>query len=988
MNAPVSTKACDRGSVSLRLREIVEEVAHLLPDQAPLHAFVHHNTLHQFEHLPFEQAVVEGGRVLGAEPFQTERAFAEHLASGRITGSDIDAVVAREEGASDADELSPLHELTHAEFCRGRLRHLFEIPRGTRLRWLVEETNLLRQVREDVSDTRRQEIKAMAGKTSFSSSRPAVGRLLESLWHTLLDAAATRPSSMSRAEPARRRDQLLAVTDVDIDETNHPLLIRLSAAYLDQGIAYWSMPGRERGLLAAFRHTYGQPFAWCERTLARLAETLAEQESAKFGAEDTIAWALGQLGHDESEWPAVIADTLMSLRGWAGMMHHLERRPDRAPVRDPQASLLDYLAVQLTLDAVAARHVLDERGVSCFQDLLRPSSAARQTTEDLDALVFEGFVVAQHLPVDLSGLLRADEARAWLRRVAQLHELERRRFLHLAYEHRHRVEVLDALAERRNTPARAFAGPRLQAVFCIDEREESLRRHLEERFPDTETFGYAGFFGVAMAYQGFDDVRSRPLCPVVVDPKHHIVELAVEPANAATYRARRRWQARVSHAMSVGSLTLTRGGLVTAAMGLLSTVPLVLRSLFPRLGARVAHAWDHSIAHRPETRLALVRAGDETGKPQLSGYSVAEMTDIVGNALRTMGMSSGFAPMVLIVGHGSSSLNNPHEAAHDCGATGGGRGGPNARAFAAMANHAGVRAQLAEHGLSIPEATWFLGAYHNTCDDSMTYYDESLVPASHREELAYCRAAFEVACLWDAHERCRRFETARLGISVDRALIDAQTHANDLAQPRPEYGHATNAVCLVGRRSSSRGVFFDRRAFLVSYDPTQDPSGDVLTSLLLSVGPVGAGINLEYYFSFIDPQRYGSGTKLPHNITGLVGVMDGHASDLRTGLPWQMVEIHEPVRLLTVIEAEPSRLESIVGSNPGLARLVVNGWIQVIAWSPSSGELFEFRRGAFHRYEPGSAAVVRVQDSPQHYQGSRQHLVPALVDSSELGATS
>src|SRR5205823_12201589 len=155
----------------------------------------------------------------------------------------------------------------------------------------------------------------------------------------------------------------------------------------------------------------------------------------------------------------------------------------------------------------------------------------------------------------------------------------------------------------------------------------------------------------------------------------------------------------------------------------------------------------------------------------------------------------------------------------------------------------------------------------------------------------------------NAHERCRRFQSAPLTISFEEARKHVEERAEDLAQVRPEWGHATNALCVVGRRSRTRGLFLDRRAFLTSYDPTQDDEDcTVLTRLLQAAVPVCAGISLEYYFSYTDNPGYGSGSKLPHNITALLGVMDGAASDLRTGLPWQMVEIHEPVRLLFVVE--------------------------------------------------------------------------------------
>ena len=122
--------------------------------------------------------------------------------------------------------------------------------------------------------------------------------------------------------------------------------------------------------------------------------------------------------------------------------------------------------------------------------------------------------------------------------------------------------------------------------------------------------------------------------------------------------------------------------------------------------------------------------------------------------------------------------------------------------------------------------------------------------------------------------------------------------------------------------NGAEDLFLDRRAFLTSYDPTQDDErSSILERMLQAVIPVCAGINLEYYFSYVDPTGYGCGTKLPHNITSLLGVMDGAASDLRPGLPWQMVEIHEPVRLLFIIETTPEAMTRIIEDNDAIARL-------------------------------------------------------------------
>jgi uncharacterized protein len=967
----------------------VDHVAHYLPSQGPIQVFVHHNTLHAFESLRFDEAVLHGKEHFGGEPYWSEARYHRELQCGRIRHEDL--VAEMQASLSNSPDTEIIPGIRHSKLRMAMLSAPIKEVSVSQLDWLVSET--LGQLPRFLFEQKEPSLSPEWHECRDNPSKAR--RLLRELYEACRDNTerlspkATSANDKAQLRYSRPNELVSHLYGWNLDGLVNELLIRFCAAYLDQGFAGLQLPGRGDGLWSSFIELYTAPFSLLPDWAKSLKRELTRIQDTPLDAIDILEESLKFLEVTDDQLDDCLTRSAMVLPGWSGVISQLEESSSGASVNVPRGTLLEFLSIRLLLDRMAIQYACKTHGIDIefetWRRELNRKQQLRATQErDVGFLVFQVVKRLGLLP-DKIRTMKESHWYALVNEILGFDSLQRRRVLHCAYERNYRVSVFNALRVHQQHVEKVSRStsttPVYQTVFCIDDREESIRRHLEEVEPQCETYGAAGFFAVAMNYRGVAEAHYRPQCPVNVKPSHYVREEPVFSAVADDEkRSRRRKRVgQFSLLAHAGSRSLL-GGAVTSILGSFATFPLVARILAPRITSKLRKRVG-SIVQPPSTELHLERQSSAPGMAFESlGYSHDEMANIVIRLLQDIGLLSGHSKLVAIIGHGSSSLNNPHESAYNCGACCGGRGGANARAFAWMANHPKVRRLISDRGLVIPEDVYFIGGYHNTCNDHIQYYDLDRVPASHRSLFRKLESDLHEARRRNAHERCRRFESAPFDITLTEALNHVEQRSEDLSQVRPEYNHATNALCLVGSRKWSRGLFLDRRSFLVSYEPTlDDERGTILERILQAVIPVCGGINLEYYFSTVDPEVYGCGSKLPHNITSLVGVMSGAASDLRPGLSAQMVEIHEPMRLLFIVQSDAKTLRRIIDANAAIHSLVENRWVQLAIFDPLSNEVLIYENNQFQVWDQEKVPIPTVTKSQEWYQGNRDSIPCASI---------
>jgi len=870
------------GDHSFNEAHVIQELKHFLPAQQALKDFIHHNSLHAFQHMKFYDAIFKASKIFG---FQVHLQLPEYRAmytTGRIREDVLQMVIADKKGMNAVAE------------------------------W---KQKLIDQVYDTLN-------------------YPRIGQL---------------------------RKYWKDVYHFDLDNYVHPLLFRILCAFLDQGIAIDSFPVVNKPFIDSVKEMEQNSFVSFFKTKAIRQKFL----SGNYSIPELLKTIVGK----EEYYEQYLFDQQFAHPGWSGFVSAVEDNPQTLLDRK-QITLKELLEFELLLELDALNHTLgnkwqplathvSELPIDLFADL--PKTELAEVIE----LWQDAFEWSYYDSV-LKGILLASLPSE----SSDVHNS-----LQNTETNKKTITITDSKTSLAGfgelSSGDGVGRLSLQAIFCIDEREDSIRRHLEAVDKKSETFGAPGFFGVEFYFQQEGGKFYDKLCPAPVTPKYLIKE-----SDAKSIRKDELIYTKLTHGIVTGFLLSISFGF----WALIKKIQLLFR---PKMSPAISDAYAHM---DKLSKLTIENKNPDDIENGLQiGYTLDEMVTRGENFLRGIGLVRNFAPIIYFVAHGSSSANNPHHGAHDCGACSGRPGATNARVQSFILNHKKVREILATKGIVIPDTTQFIGSMHDTAADVWGYYDEDLLTTANTQRHLINKQNFETALNLNAKERSRRFASINTKLELEQVRKAIHNRSVSLFEPRPELGHGTNTLAIIGRRQTTKRLFLDRRAFLNSYDYTTDPDGAILTAVMRPIGLVCGGINLEYYFSRVDNIKMGAGTKLPHNVMGLFGVANSSDGDLRPGLPWQMIEVHDPVRLLVIVEHQPDIVLKAIQSSPEVFEWYNNEWVHIVALHPVEKQFHYFKNGVFSKYEPitNASEIKTIRNMKEFIEGAKEMTTNHIVHATE-----
>jgi uncharacterized protein YbcC (UPF0753/DUF2309 family) len=675
------------------------------------------------------------------------------------------------------------------------------------------------------------------------------------------------------------------------------------AAYFDEGQSVWRLPARGMSFYAGWRASARNDLNPEIMGVKGFRGEVARMPEDPLAA---ISVVVDELGIPARAVEDYLYRALFDIRGWASYARYLVWNAELDGRSDD--TLVQLLAVRLVWGLALFSQRKDSAFVEAWRGAMADAASAPTDTE---------LGSDTELSIDL--------------------------ILQAAYEHAYQRQLLEKLSASPTPPAgKPVARKAVQAAFCIDVRSEIYRRAFEAVCPDAETIGFAGFFGFPIEYVPIGNVRGGAQCPVLLKPKFVVSEALGDLSAEAEEKtlALRRLRRRAKKAWKSFKLSAISSFTYVETTGLMFAPKLASDSFGitrPVSDPNVEGIDKELVQHLGPRITAGMSGGRRTG------FDDGERIQMAEAVLRGMSLTDGFARVVLLIGHGSTTVNNPHGSGLDCGACGGHTGEANARVAAAILNDSQVRSGLLGRGIRIPEDTLFVGCLHDTTTDAVALFDLQDLPPTHKEDVARVKS-----WLVKSSSLARAERAALLGVpsgKTSEARIFARSR--DWSQVRPEWGLAGNAAFIAAPRERTSGINLDGRAFLHSYYWQLDKEFSVLELIMTAPMVVASWINLQYYGSTVNNRVFGAGNKVLHNVSGTIGVLEGNSGDLRVGLPWQSVHdgnrfVHEPLRLNVVIDAPLDAINGIIARQQSVRDLVDNCWIHLFAFG-DQGRIYRYR---------------------------------------------
>lgn len=670
-------------------------------------------------------------------------------------------------------------------------------------------------------------------------------------------------------------------------------LIKWCGVFLDRGQGTIKAPNREQGFYTAFLglSIYDHSLHRGRKTIKSWLYNLPKQ------AEETILLCLNKLGVASEHQESVLKENFAYLPGWAGYVKWCSVwRNNKTIDNYCPVTLVDFIAVRLVLT------------VALWPEARWEKKSIKNETALIDTL------------------------------VAQIKKSEQH------YQH----ELITKLIPQVKNIQYSKTRPNAQLIFCIDVRSEPFRRSIE-LLGRYETLGFAGFFGIAARIHDFNSGTCRDSCPVLLKPRYDIKERPLS-STLSHVKKSEQGKARIKMLKNVYydlKYNFSTPFALVETLGAWCGIAMLAKTLAPSLSDKASTFLSRRLM--PDLPTQPVIQMDSSSS--VYGISPAEQALYGEAVLKMMGLTHNFAKLVIFCGHCSTTENNPYASALDCGACGGNHGGSNAKILAAILNIKSVRQTLAERGITIPDDTLFYAAEHNTTNDEMTLFETDWGHQSHQELLHDLRRDLSLARSTNSQTRCQTFGVTNTSSSIQIT----KTRSSDWAEVRPEWGLARNAAFIIGPRQLTKHINLEGRSFLHSYDWRQDENSGSLETILTAPMVVAEWINTQYLFSTLDNVSYGSGSKITHNVTGQLGIMQGNGSDLMHGLPLQSVNssdedpYHEPQRLLTVVYAPRITVDAIIARQDILKTLFFNGWVTLVVIEPTEKVAYQLdRKGLWH----------------------------------------